>query len=128
VTGSAEFDQLKRFAPPEQGANENVRISNDPFHSAAAVFSARLVHGIDGDLYRFLVGDGAHDLASVVPSALHDTLPPGFAEAKTHDVVRRLVEGLALGLSALLDGLKNVVVQDDPVLRSHGCAPIDYRS
>ena len=70
------------------------------------------MHGIDGDLYGFLVGDGAHDLASVVPSGLHDTLPPGFAEAKTHDVVRRLVEGLALGLSALLDGLKNVVVQD----------------
>ena len=63
-TVSGEFDQLKRFAAPEQGANEDVRIGNDPFHSAAAVFGARLVHGIDGDLYGFLVGDGAHHLAS----------------------------------------------------------------
>jgi uncharacterized protein len=35
-----------------------------PFHSAAAPFGARLVHGIDGDLYGFLVGDGARHLAS----------------------------------------------------------------
>jgi hypothetical protein len=31
---------------------------DDPFHSTAALFGARLVHGIDGDLYGFLVGDG----------------------------------------------------------------------
>jgi hypothetical protein len=53
-------------------------IGDDPFQSAAALFGARLVHGIDGDLYGFLVGDGAHHLASIVPSALHDTLPLGF--------------------------------------------------
>ena len=104
------------------------RIGNDPFHSAAALFGAQLVDGIDGDLYDVLVGHGAHHLPSIVPSALHDTLPTGCAQAKTRDVVRRLVEGLALHLSALLNSLKNVVVQDDLVLRSHGGAPIDYRS
>jgi predicted nucleotidyltransferase len=42
------------------------------------------VHGIDGDLYGFLVGEGAPHLASIVPFALHDTLPPGFADIMEH--------------------------------------------
>jgi hypothetical protein len=68
---------------------------DDPFYSTAALFGAQLVHGIDGDLYGFLVGDGAQHLACIVASSLHDTLALGFAQAKTDDVVRHLVEGLA---------------------------------
>ena len=67
------------------------------------------VNGVHGDLDGLVISIRFSHVAAAGPTALHEVLLTGLAEAQAHHVIRAFLNRFALGLGALLDLLEHVV-------------------
>jgi hypothetical protein len=67
------------------------------------------VNGVHGDLDGLVISIRFSHVAAAGPTALHEVLLTGLAEAQAHHVIRGFLNRFALGLGALLDLLEHVV-------------------